>query len=192
MKICGLILVLISCVLAGYAQAATPTPPQMIDTSPKEPCKLKPSALPAVRGLRLDMAKADVQKEYPKMLISADPVKSSGMIMSYQITNAEYQENLDRIVVGFRNDKVFSILYTYGDLVQWDSMQEFADKISKSLNLPKAAERKREGGVYYSVNCGEFVVRTRINSEKRPTLLITKDPDEMWESSQERKDAFKP
>lgn len=153
---------------------------------------MKLSASPTLRGLRLDMPKAEVQKEYPLMTFTYDPVKSSGIALSHQISNPAYQENIDRITIVFRNDKIFSILLTYNDLIPWDSMEEFADKISQSLNLPKAAQRKRAGGIYYSVNCGEFGVRTRINSEKQPTLLLTKDPDELWESTQQKKDAFKP
>ncbi len=84
------------------------------------------------------------------------------------------------------------VLLTYTDAVNWSSAEEFADKISKSLNLPKARERKGAGGVFYSVNCRTFLIRTRINTEKQPTLLLTTDPDEIWETTQQKKDAFKP
>jgi hypothetical protein len=188
MKICSLILIVSFCVFSSAAQ----TPPKIAEKSPQEPCKMKLSESPTLRGLRLDMPKALVQKEYPRMTFTPDPVKSSGMALSNQISNPEYQKNLDRITVIFRNDKVFSILLTYNNSIPWESAEEFADKISQSLNLPRAAERKNAVGIYYSVNCGEFGVRTRINNEKQPTLLLTKDPNELWESSQEKKDAFKP
>lgn len=126
------------------------------------------------------------------MMVTSDPVKSSGIALSHQISNPEYQEDIDRITVMFRNDKVFSVLLTYTDLIDWNSMEEFADKVSKSLRLPKAALRKRAGGDYYSVNCGGFGVHTRINGEKQPTLLLTRDPDELWETTQQKKEAFKP
>jgi hypothetical protein len=178
--------------LAAAAQTSESNRPKLIENPARESCKVKLKDLPTLRGLRLDMTKAEVQKEYPLMTITSDPVKSSGTALSYQISNPDYQENIDRITVIFRNNRLFSVLFTYSDLINWDSEQEFADKISKSLGLPKAVPRKRAGGVYYSVNCGEFAVRTRITSEKYPTLFLTRDPDEIWETTQQKKDAFKP
>ena len=168
------------------------TPPNLKQSPPAEPCKLKASDSPTVRGLRLNMTKAAVRNEYPLMNITADSVNSSGTALAYQIARPEYRENIDRITIMFRNDKVFSILFSYGDLVKWDSAEEFAAQISKSLNLPKAVPRKRANSIYYAVNCADFRVRTRINNEKQPTLFITLDPDEIWETTKEQKDAFKP
>jgi hypothetical protein len=190
-------LVLISAFLptAGAAQTTLPAAPKLggrSSSSGGEPCTLKLSDSPTLRGLRLDMSKAQVQQDYPLMTITADPVKSSGIALSHQISKPEYQDDIDRITVMFRNDKVFSILLTYTDAIGWDSMEEFADKVSKSLRLPKANLRKRAGGDYFSVNCGGFGVHTRINTEKQPTLLLTRDPDELWETTRQKKDAFKP
>lgn len=179
-------------VLTAVAQTPESNRPKLVENTPKESCRVKLKDLPTLRGLRLDMTKAEVQKEYPLMTITPDQVKSSGVALGYQISNPDYQENIDRITVIFRNNRVFSVLFTYSDLINWDSEEEFAEKISKSLGLPKAAPRKRAGGVYYSINCGEFAVRTRITSEKYPTLFLTKDPDEIWETTQQKKDAFKP
>jgi hypothetical protein len=168
------------------------TPPKIVTPPPIEPCTIKLTNAPTVRGLRLDMTKLDVQKEYPLMKISADSVTSSGMIMGYQIGNPEYQSNVERITVAFKNNKVFSVLVTYNELVKWDSPEEFAQKISESLKLPKPVQRKAANSVYYSVNCGEFGVRTRINGDKQATLFLTRDPEELWETTQQKKDAFKP
>jgi hypothetical protein len=179
-------------VLTVQAQAVQSNPPKLIENQPKSPCNLKLKDLPSLRGIRLDMTKAEVQKEYPLMTISPDPIKSSGIALGHQISNPDYQENIDRITVIFRNNRVFSVLFTYNDLINWDSAEEFANKISKSLGLPQAVPRNRAGGIYYSVNCGEFAVRTRITSDKYPTLFLTKDPDEIWETTQQKKDAFKP
>jgi hypothetical protein len=192
MKFFFIILILTFFVPAVAAQTSQPNPPKLIESPPKVPCKVRLKDLPTVRGIRLDMTKAEVQKEYPLMNITADPVKSSGIVMGYQISNPDYQENIERLTVIFRNNRVFSVLFTYNDLINWDSAEEFADKISKSLGLPKAAPRNRDGGTYYSVNCGEFVVRTRITTEKNPTLFLSKDPDEIWETTQQKKDAFRP
>ena len=193
MKICGSILITIFLFFAAGAQTA---PPKISGNPsaqpPAEACRLKLTDAPVLRGLRLDMPKADVQKEYPLMIITSDPVKSSGIALSHQISNPDYQENLDRITVVFRNNKIFSILLTYNDSIGWDSAEEFAQKISASLNLPKPVARRREGGTYYSVNCGAFAIRTRITGEKQPLLLLTRDPDELWETTQQKKDAFKP
>lgn len=174
------------------AQSAQSTPPKLIQQPAAEPCNAKPENLPVVRGLRLEMPKLQVQKEYPRMKITADPVKSSGVVFGYQIENPDYGNNIDRITVMFRNEKVFSILFNYTNAVSWDSAQEFADKISASLKLPKAREKKNAGGTFYSVICNNFMVRTRINGDKQPILLITLDPDEIWETTQEKKAAFKP
>ena len=192
MRLCVLTFILIFFVSANNAQTAQPASPKLIKSTPGEPCSLKLSESPTLRGLRLDMTKAEVQKEYPLMTITADHVRSSGMALSHQITNPNYQDNIERITVVFRNDKVFSILLTYNNLISWDSIEEFANKVSESLNLPKATPRKRDVGVYYSLNCAGFGARTRINSEKQPTLLLTRDPDELWETTKEKKDAFKP
>jgi hypothetical protein len=189
------ILALISAFLAstGAAQTSQSTVPKLGAKPAGEPCSLKLSDSPTLRGLRLDMPKAQVQKEYPLMTVTSDTIKSSGIALSHQISNPEYQDDIDRVTVMFRNDKVFSILLTYTDLIGWDSMEEFADKVSKSLGLPKATLRRRAGsGDYYSINCGQFGVHTRINSEKQPTLLLTRDPDELWETTRQKKDAFKP
>jgi hypothetical protein len=195
MKICGSFFITVFLFLAAGAQ--TTAPPKIsgntsAQTPPAESCRLKLADAPVLRGLRLDMAKTDVQKAYPLMTITSDPVKSSGIALSHQISNPEYQENLDRVTVVFRNDKIFSILLTYNDSISWDSAEEFAQKISASLNLPKPVARRREGGTYYSVNCGAFAIRTRITGEKQPVLLLTRDPDELWETTQQKKDAFKP
>lgn len=187
------IYLLIICVLfSAVLTAAQPNPPKIASPAPIEPCNLDLKQSPTLRGLRLDMAKADVRKEYPLMTITTDTVKSSGIALSHQISNPAYQENLDRITVLFRNDKIFSILLTYNDLIKWDSPEEFAEKVSSSLNIPKAAPRKASGTTYYSINCGQFGVRMRINADKQPTLLLTRDPEELWLTTQDRKDAFKP
>lgn len=192
MKFRALFLILFLAAINCYAQTVKPTPPKIVEQSTAEPCSVKSSDLPAVRGIRLEMPKADVQKEYPLMKITNDPVKSSGIVLGYQIENPDYSNNIDRITVMFRNNKVFSILISYTDAISWDSMQEFADKISESLKLPKAREKKNAGGSFYSLTCNNFMVRTRINSEKQPILLITKDPDEIWETTQQKKEVFKP
>jgi hypothetical protein len=168
------------------------TPPKLAEPPQAEPCRAQLSDLPALRGLRLGMAKADVLKEYPSMKINSDPIKSGGVVLNHQISNPAYVDNLERITVMFKNDRIFSILFTYTNSIIWDSAQEFADKISASLNLPKARPIRADGNVFYSVNCGSFMVRTRINGEKQPTLFLTMDPSEIWESVQQRKDAFKP
>lgn len=186
-----LVLVLTFLASSGAAQTTSPTP-KLAQKPLGEPCRLKMSDSPTLRGLRLEMPKEEVQKLYPLMVISADPVRSSGIALNHQISNAEYKEDIDRITIMFQNNKIFSILLTYTNLIRWDSMEEFADKVSSSLKLPKATSRKRAGGEYYSINCEEFGVRTRINGEKQATLLLTKDPDELWESTQQKKDAFKP
>ena len=189
-----IVFVFISAFPASFVRAQTDqsTAPKIAVAAAGEPCSIKLGDSPTLRGIRLDMPKAQVQKEYPLMTVTSDPVKSSGIALSNQISNPDYQTDIDRITVIFRNDRVFSILITYTDLIEWDSMAEFADKVSKSLRLPKAALRRRAGGDYYSVNCGQFGVRTRINSDKQPTLLLTRDPDELWETTQQKKDAFKP
>ncbi len=192
MKLNILILILTVLVASTLAQTARPSPPKIIEKSLGAPCKLKINDAPTLRGLNLEMAKAKVRKEYPSMIISNNSMISSGIALNNQITNFKYQEGIDRVTVMFRNDKVFSILLTYSNSIRWSSAEEFADKISETLNLPRATSRKVLGGAYYTVNCGEFLVRTGINSEQQPTLLLTKDPDELNESNQQKKEIFKP
>lgn len=192
MKIYLLILTLTFFVFETSAQTNRSMPPKIIEKPLGAPCSLKLSDAPILRGLSLEMAKTQVKKEYPSMIISNHPVISSGIVLNNQINNLKNQEDIERITVMFRNDKIFSILLTYTNLIRWNSAEEFADKVSEALNLPKAAPRKALGGAYYSINCGEFLVRTGINSEKQPTLLLTKDPDELNESNQQKKELFKP
>ncbi len=187
-----LILILTFFVFESAAQTTRQAPPKIIEKTPGESCSLKLSDAPTLRGLTLEMPKAQVRKEYPAMIISTHPVISSGIALNNQISNPKYQEDIARVTVMFRNDKVFSILLTYTNSIKWNSIEEFADKVSESLNLPKATSRKVLGGAYYSINCGEFLVRTGINSEKQPTLLLTKDPDELNEGNQQKKELFKP
>lgn len=158
-----------------------------------EPCRLKLNESPIVRGLRLGMPKSEVRKNYPAMTFTSDPITSSGIADASQITNAEYQKNLERILISFRNDEIFSVIFTYDTSVRWDSDEEFARKISESLKLPRPVMRQRGvGNAYYSVNCGDFLVRTRISGDKQPILLLTRDPSEIWETSKQKKDDFKP
>jgi len=192
MKIYLLILALTFFVFEMDAQTNRSTPPKIIQGSTGAPCSKKLADAPTLRGLKLEMEKAQVRKEYPSMIISNNRMISSGIALNNQISNAKYQEDIDRVTVMFRNDKIFSILLTYTNLIKWSSAEEFADKVSESLSLPKAAPRKVLGGAYYSVNCGEFLVRTGINGENQPTLLLTKDPDELNESNQQKKESFKP
>ncbi|MGI8494600.1 MAG: hypothetical protein ACR2L1_04710 [Pyrinomonadaceae bacterium] len=192
MKLQLLILILLLSGARIFAQTVKEQPPKLAQTAVGAPCSLKSAELAAVRGLRLEMTKAQVQKEFPLMKVTADPVKSSGVILGYQISNPEYRDNIFRITIMFRNDRVFSILLNYSDGVIWDSQEEFAGKISESLNLPKARKKTNAGGAFYAVICNDFMVRTRINGEDQPILLITKDPDEIWETSQQKKEIFKP
>jgi len=192
MKFPVLILILVLFIVEDFAQAVQSTPPKLAESTPAEPCNVKLSDLPTLRGLRVGMPKSQVRKEYPSMKITADPTISSGLVSGYQIDNPDYVTNITSILVAFRNEKVFSVLLTYTDEVNWSSAEEFADKISKSLNLPKARERKNKGGVYYSVNCGTFLVRTLINREDQPTVFLTIDPNEIWETTQQKREAFKP
>ncbi|MET0752376.1 MAG: hypothetical protein ABWZ66_03335 [Pyrinomonadaceae bacterium] len=163
-------------------------------TKNSQPCSLNLKDSPMIRGLRLEMTKAEVKKEYPLMVFTDDFPKeqvkerdNAGLAKKAQLANSAHKENLESITVLFGNDnRVLTILLLFDSSTYGPTTKDFAGKISESLNLPKNKwEAARGGGNASVLYCDGFAVTVNFSEENKPILFLAKAPDKMTNADRE-------
>lgn len=140
-------------------------------------CSEKRANLPAIRGLKLDMAKSAVMKIYPSMQFVDKQGMQYGTVSKTSIKDAEFQKGVETITVVFVKDKLASALVTYDENVSWVSSVEFTEYVGESLQLPVLAW-KNGGGTDRKIVCSDFVINGGLNKNNRAVLLLIKPESE--------------
>lgn len=172
--------------------------PGQTTTAPNaQPCRLRLKDSPTIRGLRLEMTKAEVKKEYPSMVFTDDFPKgefkerdNAGLAKKAQIADSAHKENLEQVMILFGKDnRILTVDFVFYISAYGSSLKEFAGKVSESLKLPENQWQPSRGGNSLALYCDGFGLFVKFNEEKKPFLFLAKAPDAL---TGEDKDNLKP
>lgn len=133
-------------------------------------CSLKLAELPATPelfGFRMGMTTEQVKAHVPQVVFPRPDeftvVKTTiNPDFDPRINKAEFQ-GVRSISLDFLDDKLTSLWFGFDATFKWQTVDEFADGISKSLRLPNAWSPWRTRGK--KMQCGDFQVTVTIVGE---------------------------
>lgn len=148
-------------------------------------CNLALKDAPTIRGLKLEMPKQAVEKILPTVKLS----NFLNYLNSSELSKEKGFESLKSLDIVFsENYSVSRLTFTYKDEVaNWDSVIEFAESLSKNLNLPNEA--------WLFVGNKAEMKCTGFNVTARPNYISfesTKSDDELKKIDERKKKEFKP
>jgi hypothetical protein len=142
-------------------------------------------------GLNLGMTRAEVRKEYPKMVFTDEIPKDqlerkdilAGMVSKAEITNPAYKETLEQasIIFGSEN-KILTISFVFEDLKTGTSVKDLSAKMSDLYKLPINLWQPSRGGGRLAIYCDDFGVVTGFNDENKPILFVARNPKTLTEA----------
>lgn len=123
-----------------------------------------------IRGFSLGMTEGIVKKRYPKIEFfkDLDVVGLSSWTMpgsgsSDDIFTEAEREGLESLNLTFFDKKLSQINIVYNGFTEWDSLSEFTNASSKSLNLPPSVNWKRtDDKNAIRIDCKDFFVIARL------------------------------
>ena len=144
-------------------------------------CALKQA--PQFRGFHLGMTTLDVRdKLEDTTLFDINVPKTGAGSHSVRISAAELKEELaegiDEINLAFVDGKLAVIKVTYSGAQTWDNGQDFINKTSESLGLPKPSETsgngssENKGNEKYRYECKGFAVAMAYSYGVSPSFTI--------------------
>jgi hypothetical protein len=134
-------------------------------------CTLTQAAAPALRGFRLGMSYAEVQKRFPGLSKPATTVDGgSAVVISIQgdqLTRKKYPDlkEIDSVELRLSDDRVTSYRITYPEIKDFDSAAgfQFLHEDDKALEEVKGyAEEDPDRNYGRKIACGGFIVRADI------------------------------
>jgi hypothetical protein len=150
MRLIGGAVFLLACALTGAAQSSQ--------------CALKPSQLPAVRGLRVGMTAAEFKSLYPRLVVGAADEfgQARAQFQGAQLALAEPAafKGVDRVYVNMIDDRVVEFGLTY-DQLPWRDLDQFVAKTSEMLGLPG---EWKGGENWRTLDCGRVQLRAAKSS----------------------------
>lgn len=129
-------------------------------------CSLKLAQAPAIRGLRLGMTVDQVSEFFPQVKSAKEDmvgIAQAGRIPIALSRKKSDFEGIEAFSFGFLDQRLTSLGVEYDKSVTWDNVDQFTNRLSEALGLPKAWKMNREQ---------ETVAATEKN--RRPAL-----PDEI-------------
>lgn len=125
MRLIGGAVFILACALTGMAQSGQ--------------CSLKPSQLPAVRGLRLGMTAAELKTIYPRLVVGTADEFGQARVELWRDDLAQVDAAAFKGVFNLRlnlvDDRVVEFGVTYDNL-PWKDLNQFVTKTSETLGLP--------------------------------------------------------
>jgi hypothetical protein len=132
----------------------------------RRPCTIEFEQAPYLRGLKLGMLRADVEK-----LIKLESSESSQMIVIGLIGRPNFEsvgqvglrfvDQADSKKYGWPVNSLQAILILYGQDIKWRDVQEFVGTAAPGLGLPGAAFKVE--GENASLKCNGFAVSMAVN-----------------------------
>jgi hypothetical protein len=171
-----------------------------LPVSAQDQCTLKIDQSPEVRGLKLGMSLSGIQKIFPDYrpkdnesfgaqvgLLTASRLRRARGI-SYEGVRAVWITLVDGYLASFE--------VAYDGTYKWSSVNEFTDKLSETLKIPKAWEATGESA--RMVVCSDFYIKAAIPNYGESQLIFTKVGldgilrERREESEKRKKETFKP
>lgn len=165
-------------------------------------CTVKRDAAPELRGFRLGMTEAQVKTRVPAaQAVNRDPLGQGSLALQYQQLkdlDAAAYAGVGYITLLFIDDRLTSISVQYDQTVTWKSPEQFAERVSELLKLPKAwrpeQEQTQHGSTpFLSMSCDGFRLSVfpnfirLIDDAHEATLARRRD-----EIEEKRRQTFKP
>ncbi|MDQ3253629.1 MAG: hypothetical protein M3R15_06940 [Acidobacteriota bacterium] len=141
-------------------------------------CSLKPEQAPVVRGFRLGMTTEEVREKVAGAggLDKADELgMTETTIYPFQLKSKDDAQGLQYVRLSFLDRRLTDIELRYDGSTDWDGVDQFAAKVSESLQLPKMG-RGRFGVLNRRVRtleCGGFRVQAMLIEDDRGALTLT-------------------
>jgi hypothetical protein len=159
-----------------------------------DPCKLRMTELPAIRGLKLGMTKMRVVKFYPQLKNVAIDWHT------YRPILLRINKEVKELYISMANDRVVSFKVVYYPLIEWKSVSELTQATIKSIPLSikpsewMPSEYALPNGVGMAfLSCKDFSINA--TTEKESYSLEVKDVnfwDRVFEEDDLKKKNFKP
>src|ERR1043165_8827687 len=123
-------------------------------------CALKPTRVPELRGLRLEMTLSQVKARYPKMPVgTTDNLGQLRIELSSdslaQVDPAAFK-GVDLLSLSFIDERLVSFMVVYTQL-PWRDIHQFTARMSEALKLPNSWGG---GDGVQTLDCDGFQVRT--------------------------------
>jgi len=148
----------------------TPSPPA------KGKCLLTRAEAPEIRGIRLGMTPDQLLAVYPEdlnRLKVSEAIKESKRATNYGVGRFDLRpdretpnprfKGLNYITIELLDERVTSFHIGYAG-PQWSTADQFVEKLSEALHLPREPWEGR-GGVSQSLKCDGFVVNAYASSD---------------------------
>jgi hypothetical protein len=171
---------------ASAAHAQQPQPPA--------PCKLTLEQSPALRGFRLGMSVQQLRERLPGIAVTED---ASGLTIA-RFTPFDFKsqpvgyEGINDINFSFLDDRLVALWVGYDNRVEWQSVGQFASRVSELLKLPDAW-REESGGARRTMDCAGFQIAV---SPNQISLMVSGLNEETsrrrQQRDEERRRKFKP
>jgi hypothetical protein len=142
-----------------------------------QPFSVSAKDAPELRGLRLGMTVEQVRSRYKFIDHSEDETGFSKTRLPRLFLPEPEQEGVRELELGFLDGKLVYIIVAYDDKTTWPSAEQFALAISKSLNLPRAWEKKSTPSelsqqVAFQLRCDGITFGASIASVNTPLLAL--------------------
>jgi len=178
------------------------TIPAFGQTANSQPCTLKPSQAPSVRGVRLDMMADELFPLFSSSTEDSARIKQSlaaaeaypnfgyayiGLNLS-DFANREQVAGIDYVSVGFFDRRVVSLTVQYERFpkgANWKNIDELIQRFSDAFHLPGPNEWVNEPGLGRKIlRCNGFEV-TVSHGEQAAIAFVNRD----WQQTQKDRTA---
>jgi hypothetical protein len=146
--------------------------------SEAQECSLKPEQAPMARGFRLGMTTDEVREKVTGVG-GLDRVDELGItdttVYPFQMKSKDDAQGLQNIKLMFLDKRLTDIELRYDGSTRWDGVEQFAAKVSESLQLPKMG-KGRFGFLNRrtrALECGGFRVQAALVEDDRGVLTLS-------------------
>ena len=141
-------------------------------------CTLKSEQAPAVRGFRLGMTTDEVREKVTGVggLDKADELgMTETTVYPFQMKSKDDAQGLQSVRLRFLDKRLTDIELRYDGSARWDGIDQFAARVSESLQLPQMG-KGRFGFLNRrtrALECGGFHVRAALVEDDRGVLTLS-------------------
>ena len=139
-------------------------------TAPAQPCTLKLSQAPAVRGVKLDMTRDELFSLFPGLSELTQPSEPGSYpnfgYGAFSITPSTYPTKnqfagIEQYGVTLFDGRVVGLNVNYSTFpkgARWRNVDDLVQRFSESLHLPRAADWTPQPGNIRKLNCVGFEI----------------------------------
>jgi hypothetical protein len=146
----------------------------------QQPCNLKLSDAPELRGFKLGMTVGEAKSKVDPTYWTARPDEiglAKITIFPLTMLNDERADGVNVIKLEFLDDRLTHIEVNYDHSAKWQGVDQFAERVSEGLGLPKAWRVEPTVDPAYRrygrmLHCGGFNVVAVLSGESGGTVML--------------------